>query len=190
MCGADRSPWVIYGPIKTEDICPKPNNIVQTFIGPSNAGFAWSSIYSPSNGYQYGITTTPSPPISGISVSTQNVALTGLTPSTNYYIHVRLDCGVDGYSTWVSKNFFTSYTCNQAFFDSGGIADNYDDNEDIERTICPSAVGEVVTLTLNAFGVEEERGDATSFWQPTKSILAADTTTSDIKNNFFILKSF
>ena len=155
VCGADTSSWSIFGPVKTEDICPKPQTIITSNIRANGATFTWNTIGIPVNGLEYAVTSSASPPANGTTITTNNITVTGLTSNTSYYFHLRSNCGLDGFSTWVTKSFITSYSCGQSVYDSGGSSANYSDGENITRNICPANDGEVVTLTFTDFGVEE-----------------------------------
>jgi hypothetical protein len=83
------------------------------------------------------------------------IELTGLTSGTSYFFHLRSDCNADGLSLWVSTPFTTHYTCMTDFYDTGGSDNNYDDNENTVRMICPENIGEVVTVNFLTFNVEQ-----------------------------------
>ncbi len=155
VCGSDKSEWAIYGPVKTEDICPKPQNVVVADIRTTQASFTWTTIGIPTGGMEYAVTSTATPPTTGTSIGGTNVTVVGLTSNTNYYFHLRSNCSGLGNSVWITKAFTTSYTCGTTIYDSGGSAATYSANENIVRNICPSQSGEVVTLTFATFGVEE-----------------------------------
>lgn len=152
----DTSPWVRFGPVTTLEPCPKVLSISLVDPGPNKAGMQWVVITPPSNGYEYAVTSTATPPASGTAVAQNSVLVTGLTPATYYYFHVRGNCGVDGFSSWSSKQFQTSYTCGTNYYDSGGASANYSNNENRVQTICPTTYGYMASLTLTSIDIEED----------------------------------
>ena len=89
----------------------------------------------------------------------------GLTVGTTYYLRVY---------NWSSTVYFNSFdvcvgtapppppppACDGNFYDSGGATGDYSSNEDIETTICPDLVGDVVTVTFTSFLVEGQNATA------------------------------
>jgi len=70
----------------------------------NSVSFIWDQVVPGfvSQKYQYAVTTSPVPPVSG-TVSTANFqSVSALNPSTTYYIHVRSACGFDlsTYGDW------------------------------------------------------------------------------------------
>jgi len=80
-------------------------------------------------------------------------ALTGLTGGSNYTVAVRQNCG-GTFSTNQTANFTTPPGCGSNFYDSGGPAGNYLNNENQTITICPDVPGDVVTVTFSLVDFE------------------------------------
>ncbi len=63
------------------------------------------------DGYQYWVSTSPSPPAGGIDIDTNYIELEDLIPETSYYLHIRAwaNCESSGrsYSDWTSTPFNT-----------------------------------------------------------------------------------
>lgn len=58
-------------------------------------------------GYEYAVVTTDTAPASGDMTTETSVDVTGLTPSTMYYVYVRTEC-TDVYSDWSIAQVFTT----------------------------------------------------------------------------------
>ena len=86
-------------------ICSRPNGLHLTDTGTTSATIAWSGS-ADSYEYQYG--TSAFSPGNGNQGSTYDttVTLSGLNPSTQYFVYVRSICGTDS-SSWVSFSFRT-----------------------------------------------------------------------------------
>ena len=92
--------------------CAPPTATAATNITFTTATVNWTAptAYTPSNGYQYVVTTSATPPASGTATTATTANVTGLTANTTYYLHVRSDCGgVNGFSTWSTISFVTGY---------------------------------------------------------------------------------
>lgn len=90
--------------------CVEPSTLVYANITSSGVDVSWTApTTTPANGYQYVVSTTASAPTaSGTSVSNPYVSVTGLTPSTTYYIYVRAICTVNptDASPWIGPVSF------------------------------------------------------------------------------------
>lgn len=89
--------------------CNAPASINPTLIGSMSVDFNWAAVTG-SLGYEYAVTTSATGPTTGASTTTTSAVVSGLTPSTQYYIHVRNRCA--GYpSVWTTLMFTTLPPC-------------------------------------------------------------------------------
>ena len=91
--------------------CAPPTATAATNVTFTTATVNWTAptAYTPSNGYQYAVTTSATPPGSGTATAATSVNVNSLTANTVYYLHVRSDCGANGFSTWSTISFITGY---------------------------------------------------------------------------------
>jgi hypothetical protein len=109
-CGA-----ITYG--ETEDYtftvvatptCFMPTSLTASSITDTGASIGWTApTTAPSNGYEYAVTTSSTPPSSGIASTSTSVSISALTSATSYYLHVRSYCGGSDYSAWQTSTFQT-----------------------------------------------------------------------------------
>jgi gliding motility-associated-like protein len=142
--------------------CPEPstlanNSVLATSANitwvPGNAETAWQVLYLPCG--------SPAP-LAGatgwVDALTTNFPLTGLTPTTCYDVYVRAKCSDTELSPWVGPTTFTTQVappaCGGTFVDNGGSAANYNNSSDSTVTICPTTIGDVVTVTFTTFNTE------------------------------------
>ena len=93
--------------------------------------------------------------------TTSSFLQTGLTGSTCYKYKIRANCGNNNFGPWstAEKDYCTTVApppCGGLFFDSGGLAGNYSDNETTTTVICPDSANPTykVTVTFTAFNTE------------------------------------
>lgn len=95
--------------------CIDPTNLAVGTIGSTTASIGWTaSTTAPSGGYEYFLSTTATPPTAattptgsvGPGITTLN--LTGLIPSTFYWIWVRGNCGPTDKSVWTAEETFNT----------------------------------------------------------------------------------
>ncbi|WP_276133551.1 T9SS type A sorting domain-containing protein [Polluticoccus soli] len=98
--------------IQTGPPCPGPGSLNATNITSTTALLSWGAV-SGSVGYDYIIdqNATVPYPNTPTTVTTTSVNATGLTPSTNYYLHVRNLCSPTNPSPWVDYAFTTLPPC-------------------------------------------------------------------------------
>lgn len=95
--------------------CPLPSALVTNTVYSTSASFSWTAAAS-GTGYEYIVTTTATGP-AGVTVpgathtSATSGSVTGLLPSTNYYVHLRNKCDSPSKSAWVSVPFTTLPPC-------------------------------------------------------------------------------
>jgi hypothetical protein len=91
--------------------CPAPGSLNATGITSTAANLSWGAVTG-STGYQWAVTTSAAPPSSGTTSTTGTSATkTGLTPATQYYLHVRNMCSSTNPSVWASYGFMTLPPC-------------------------------------------------------------------------------
>jgi hypothetical protein len=85
--------------------CPPVTGLRVPDVSATQANVIWNA---PGGGnYEYSITTSPTPPLSGTSTTSALINVTGLTDATTYYVHVRTNCTIAGSSEWTSVSFVT-----------------------------------------------------------------------------------
>ena len=101
-----------------EFVCKKPTNVSVSSITGTTAQLSWlPPTPAPTGGYVYYVSTTNVAPVNSTiptgSTSANNVVLTGLNGSTNYYFWVRSNCGFGFFGEWVAlvngaNSYFTT----------------------------------------------------------------------------------
>jgi len=83
--------------------CVEPTALVYSNVTASGVNISWTApATAPANGYQYVISTTATAPTAaGTAVSNAFVSVSGLTPSTTYYVYVRSVCSSSDSSPWI-----------------------------------------------------------------------------------------
>lgn len=79
--------------------------VVQSSSVSANISWTAPEIGAPS-GYDYAVNTTATPPGAGTFIANPGTSVNGLTPNTQYYLHVRTKCGTPS-SDWVTLPFAT-----------------------------------------------------------------------------------
>ncbi len=128
---------------------PQATSAMLSWTSPNPAG-PWVIEYGPS-GFVPGTGTL-------VNAGTNPFNVTGLTSLTGYTFYVRTMCDTDNPSPWSNSGNFTTSAlppaCGGNFVDTGGVAANYNGNEDYVVTICPPNPGEYVTVTFTSFNTE------------------------------------
>ena len=88
--------------------CVEPTALVYANITSSGVDVSWTApTTAPANGYQYVVSTSATlPSAAGTAVTNTFVSVSGLTPSTTYYIFVRAICSTTDASPWVGPVSF------------------------------------------------------------------------------------
>lgn len=94
--------------IRLSPSCPQPTNVVVGSVTATGASASWDAMSGATAGYQYVVSTSATAPTTaGTATTNAFVALTGLTPQTVYYLHVRANCGSGSFSVWTTQTFTT-----------------------------------------------------------------------------------
>ncbi|MBK7853574.1 MAG: fibronectin type III domain-containing protein [Bacteroidetes bacterium] len=92
--------------------CVPPTLPTGTATGTTTANISWTAASpTPSNGYQYAVTTSVTPPGSGTAFAGTSTSVSGLSANTTYYVHVRSDCG-GTFSPWATSAATFTTPCN------------------------------------------------------------------------------
>ncbi|WP_396198416.1 fibronectin type III domain-containing protein [Flavobacterium sp.] len=139
--------------------CPKPGNLIISNISYNAAQVNWTNGATESQWEVLVLpagSTAPTAASVGVVTSSFPFSITGLNSVTCYDVYVRARCSATSVSFWsVKANFCTTpnYCAGDHFYDTGGIAGNYQNNESITSIIIPDNVGDVVTVVFNSFNV-------------------------------------
>ena len=90
--------------------CVEPTALVYANITSSGVDVSWTApTTAPANGYQYVVSTSATlPSAAGTAVTNTFVSVSGLTPSTTYYVFVRAICSTTDASPWAGPITFTT----------------------------------------------------------------------------------
>jgi hypothetical protein len=89
--------------------CAPPITLAVSNLMATSATLSWSpaTLTTPLS-YEYALTTSATPPAAGTPTTSTSFSTTSLTPTTQYYLHVKQDCGAPtGWSGWTTFNFTT-----------------------------------------------------------------------------------
>ena len=181
-----------------EERCLSPTAITNSAITYTAATVSWAASTSvPSNGYQYLVTTSSTPPTytdlpTGSTLAGVTTVNLSLTPGTTYYVWVRSNCG-GTYSSW-SSTYFTTPTLptstgvnmsngnlticgasafgSAVFFDSGGSTGAYQINETYTYTFKTNVAGSKLKVVFSSFNTENRYDGLSIFDGPTTNPLS------------------
>lgn len=89
--------------------CPQPAPAV-TNITTGTADISWPAVVG-AVGYEFSVNNSPVAPSVGANTLLTAQTIAGLGDNTPYYLHVRTNCGVGGFSAWRTVPFTTAAYC-------------------------------------------------------------------------------
>src|SRR5712675_937413 len=90
--------------------CPPVSGLFITSIANDQVSFKWTTIPPAGTQYLYAVQSTNTPPATPLTTTDTSVIVTGLSPSTTYYIYVSYQCA-GGDPGWTTQSFNTPLTC-------------------------------------------------------------------------------
>lgn len=91
-------------------VCGNPATITVANITQNTADITWSPVADIQN-YEYVLNQFSTlPPGSGTPISGFSYAASNLVEGTEYYMHLRTDCGGGNYSNWMTQKFVTKFS--------------------------------------------------------------------------------
>jgi len=109
---ASATPWRILLDdfmVQETPACAPPTGLSSVGASLSEANHSWNASITDPVGYEWAVTSSPTPPSSGTFTTETTASSSGLLPNVPYYLHVRSDCDNDGLSTWVTSVFEIGY---------------------------------------------------------------------------------
>jgi hypothetical protein len=97
--------------VTTPPSCFTPLNPTGVNVSPGIANISWTAPIpgQTPTGYQYAVSTSATPPSTGISLTETSVSNVTVTPNVINYIHVRTNCGGGNFSEWFTGAFLNGY---------------------------------------------------------------------------------
>lgn len=90
-------------------VCQVPTGLAITNLASKSVAFNWSGS---AGSYEYIVDqNSGNPTVAGTNTTVTNATVSALTPSTNYYIHLRAKCSSVSFSKWTTLPFTTRPTC-------------------------------------------------------------------------------
>lgn len=137
-------------------VCLYPVHIKVDELSTYEAKLSWEENSGNNTTYEFALTTSSTPPLSGQIANGFNASFSGLVANTNYYFHIRTVCNA-GNSYWITEGpIKTSPQCGQAFYDTGSNTANYSDEELNTWTLCPTDPCHNVRVSFTTFDVEAD----------------------------------
>ena len=141
--------------------CPTPSTLTVSNIAANGVTLGWTNVGSATQ-WEYIVlpsgSPAPSATDSGTIVTVNPATVTGLLSNTCYTFYVRAICSLTDHSEWAGGyNFCTIIAppaCGGQFVDNGGATANYANNSDNTYIVCPTNVGDIVTVTFDSFNTE------------------------------------
>lgn len=132
--------------------CAKPTALSGTPTSPTSADLSWTApVNPPSNGYEWVVDQSASDPAgSGTPENGTSASVGSLMANTTYYLHVRSNCGGNGYSAWATSATFKT-PCNPAsipFFE--GFESGYSDQTEVAGCWSQESVSGTEVWTANS----------------------------------------
>jgi hypothetical protein len=122
-------------------VCSTPATIITADITQNTANISWPQV-ADINTYQYVLDNMSSNPAgAGTVINGTSYPATGLTPGTDYYMHVRTDCGGGTFSSWTTQKFTTLFPA--------GISST---TNPASIRVYPNPVNDMLTLETPAAG--------------------------------------
>ncbi len=134
------------------------NSVPLTWIQPANPDTStpssWQVLALPC------LSPAPEAGATGFVIADTNTAfpLNGLASNTCFDIYVRSVCSGTNVSSWAGPITITTLIappiCGGNFVDAGGVNADYANSSNVVTTICPTNLGDVVSVTFTAFNTE------------------------------------
>ena len=90
--------------------CNIPRNVLGTMVTLTTANISWTvPITGNPVSYEYAVTQSDTPPASGTVTTSLSFTNVPTVANAYNYVHVRTNCGADGYSEWVKYEFYSGH---------------------------------------------------------------------------------
>jgi hypothetical protein len=95
--------------VRLSPTCPDETGLTITTITATTASTSWFDTSADGAiGYEYAVTTSATPPVSGTATLNSYYLASGLSPQTVYYLHVRASCAASTFGNWATATFTTA----------------------------------------------------------------------------------
>jgi len=90
--------------------CNIPRNVTGTMVTLTTANISWTvPVTGTPISYEYAVTQSETPPAAGTVTTTMSFTDVATVANAYNYVHVRTNCGTDGYSEWVTYQFYSGH---------------------------------------------------------------------------------
>lgn len=152
-CSASQSTYTPFSFVNPFPPCAAPATLSITNVNMRGANINWSASPNVVNGYQYALTTSATPPTTGLTLTTDTFFTPiNLIGGQKYYVYVRTHCGANSnnvinFSSWAIDSFITPLTCQPTLGTS--ITSVTPSTAQIQWTNYPGVLGYEYVLNAN-----------------------------------------
>jgi len=106
--GESEGSFTLRWSLREPPVCNIPRTVLAALTSATTANLSWTApLTGTAVSYEYAVTTSPTPPATGTTTIATSITGVAVQVNTYSYLHVRTNCGTDGYSTWVTYRFYS-----------------------------------------------------------------------------------